>query len=390
MKDFISNNFYIEKETNVSQIDLAYKMTESVDKEYVEYVYRGNFSEKITESILGLTDAKFVNDKDVSGSRKKISSILIEALQNVIRHQDKSEDEDVDNKSLFVIQKTKDSIFISTGNVIENKNILELEQYLSEIKSHNNESLKKAYQKKMTDGIISEKGGGGLGIIGMARRTKGRVDYYFKKINDSYSYFYFQIRLVFSDTFKEVINDKLFNLKRISKFHDLLNEENILLNFNGSFAFENLTHLLPIIESHSIGGDKIKKKVFDFTVKALRNIIDFADKFEDEKGNTPKKRNSRGVFLLNKKGKKLYLTAGNLILNDKAIILGSKIRIINKTNPDGLIKIRDYIEQFYAFDVSKKPDLNLIDMKLKNDNNIYYLFKNINPKTSYFILQLVI
>ncbi len=390
MKDFISNNFYIEKETNVSQIDLAYKMTESVDEECVEYVYRGNFSEKITESILGLTDAKFVNDKDVSGSRKKISSILIEALQNVIRHQDKSEDEDVDNKSLFVIQKTKDSIFISTGNVIENKNILELEQYLSEIKSHNNESLKKAYQKKMTDGIISEKGGGGLGIIGMARRTKGRVDYYFKKINDSYSYFYFQIRLVFSDTFKKVINDKLFNLKRISKFHDLLNEENILLNFNGSFAFENLTHLLPIIESHSIGGDKIKKKVFDFTVKALRNIIDFADKFEDEKGNTPKKRNSRGVFLLNKKGKKLYLTAGNLILNDKAIILGSKIRIINKTNPDGLIKIRDYIEQFYAFDVSKKPDLNLIDMKLKNDNNIYYLFKNINPKTSYFILQLVI
>lgn len=379
-----------DNQYNIRQIDLAYELTKYIDEDYFEYVYRGYFSENITENILNLNNAKFINDTEAFAYRNRISYFIIESLQNVIRHQDMSDNQTIDDEGLLVIQKTNNSIYITTANVISNENIPVLEAYLKKIKKLNPEELKAEYQKILLDGVISEKGGGGLGIITMARRTDGHIQFKFKKINDEFSYYYYQIQLILNKEENKESVSELISLKRISRFHELLNTENILLNFNGSFAFQNLESLLPVIESHSIGGKLVKQKVFELTVKLIRNIIDFADEFIKDEPDTGL-RNSRGVFLLSKINGNLYLTAGNVILNEKTRILGNKINIINNTKEESLIKIRDYINEFYKPDISNKPDINLIDMRLKNNcNKIKFIFKKINQKTSYFILQLVI
>ncbi len=385
MKDTELHN--IETSVNQSQIDLAYDMTKSIDEDFIEYVYRGIFSEDITLNILNLTEAKFVNDNDAHKKQKRISYLLIESLQNVIRHGDVPEDKNLNKESLLVIQKTKDSIYITTGNIIKNENIKKLNDYLTSIKNSSKKEITEKYNKTLLDGIITEKGGGGLGILTMIRRTGGRFKYEFKKINDNYSYYYYQIQITLSNNFIEKENFDLISLDRISKFHNLLNEENIILNFNGSFAFKNLENILPFIETHSIGGKEIKQRVFDLTVKTIKNIVSYADNFSKD---SDKSKNGRGVFLLSNKNGKLYLTAGNLILNEKTILLSNKINIINDTDPKSLIKIRDYLQQFYSLSESKQPDLSLINMKLTNKSNINYIFKKIDSYISYFILQLVI
>ena len=371
----------------INQIDLAYEMTKLVDEDFIEYVYRGNFTENITGNILNLTEAKFVNDVDIVNSKKRISYLLIESLQNVIRHHDKIEDDKIKSKSLFVIQKTSDSIYITTANIIKNKKVEAFDGYLKRISSMNQEELKKEYHTVLNNGIISEKGGGGLGIITMARRSDGHIHYRFETIDEKYSYYYFQIRLIFAENSKAELS-QLVHLDRISKFHTILNKENILLNFNGTFAFKNLESMLPIIEAHSVGGMHVMQKVFNLTVKLLRNIVNYADEFEEDESNQGK--NSRGVFLLSKKGGRLMLTAGNLILNDKVIILKNKIDILNHTTNESLIKIKDYLEKFYFEDINNKPDISLIEMKLNNEKDIHYQFVRLNSKTSYFIIQLVI
>jgi len=378
----------INTSVNKSQIDLAYEMTKSIDDDFIEYVYRGNFSENITLNILNLTEAKFINDKDAHKKQKRVSYLLIESLQNVIRHGDTAKDKNVNNESLLVIQKTKKSIYITTGNIIEHKNIKELNDYLISIKEASKEELNKKYNKTLLDGIITEKGGGGLGLLTMIRRAKGKFKFDFKKINDSYSYYYYQIQITIIEDNNQTENLELISLDRISKFHDLLNKENILLNFNGSFAFKNLENILPFIESHAIGGQDIKQRVFDLTVKTIKNIVKYADNFS--KNVELANKNGRGVFILSNKDGKLFLTAGNLILNKKTVLLSNKINIINQTDHNSLIKIRDYLEKFYSFSETKQPDLSLINMKLKNKSNINYTFKRIDKNLSYFILQLVI
>lgn len=385
MKDTELQN--VNKSVNQSQIDLAYDMTKSIDEDFIEYVYRGVFSEDITLNILNLTEAKFVNDDDAYKKQKRISYLLIESLQNVIRHGDVPKDDRLNKESLLVIQKTKVSIYITTGNIIKNENIKKLNNYLTEIKNSSKKELTEKYNKILLDGIITEKGGGGLGILTMIRRAEGRFKYDFKKINDAYSYYYYQIQITLNPNFKEKEKFELISLDRISKFHNLLNKENIILNFNGSFAFKNLENILPFIETHSIGGHEIKQRVFDLTVKTIKNIVSYADNYSDKNKKT---KNGRGVFLLSNKNGKLFLTAGNLILNEKTILLSNKINIINSTDPKSLVKIRDYLQQFYSLSESKQPDLSLINMKLTNKSNINYVFKKIDSKISYFILQLVI
>lgn len=377
----------INNDVNISQIDLAYDMTKSIDDDFIEYVYRGNFSENITLNILNLTEAKFVNDKDSHKKQKRISYLLIESLQNVIRHGDIPVNSELDSESLLVIQKTKNSIYITTGNIIANNNIKKLNDYLTSIKEATKEELDKKYNKTLLDGIITEKGGGGLGLLTMIRRAKGKFKYDFKKLDDSYSYYYYQIQITLKEEHGNISCINLISLDRIAKFHDILNKENVLLNFNGSFAFKNLEDILPFIESHSIGGKEIKQRVFDLTVKTIKNIVKYADNFDSVESTN---RNGRGVFILSNKNGKLYLTAGNLILNKKTVLLSNKINIINNTDPASLIKIRDYLEQFYSYSETKQPDLSLINIKLKNKSNINYTFKRINSDISYFILQLVI
>lgn len=375
---------------NISQAELAYDLTKYSDKDYFEFVYRGHFSENITENILSLNEAKFVSDEETSAYRNRISYFLIESLQNVIRHQDIADNNNISDEGLLVIQKTNNSIYITTANVISNENIPALENYLKKIKTLTPQELKKEYQKILLDGVITEKGGGGLGIITMARRTDGHIQYKFKKADDNFSYYYYQIQIIINDKKDKTGSCDLISLERISAFHDLLNNENILLNFNGTFAFKNLESLLPVIESHSMGGKLLQQKVFDLTVRLIKNIIDFADDFygDDKKSEI---RDSRGVYLLSNQKGKLFLTAGNVILNKKSVILKNKIDMINKISESSLIKIRDYLSEFFKSDISKKPDINLIDMRLKNNGNkIKHTFKKINEKVSYLILQLII
>ncbi len=40
---------------------------------------------------------------------------------------------------------------------------------------------------------ISSKGGGGLGLVDIARKTGNKLGYTFKKYNDKYSFFYLDI-----------------------------------------------------------------------------------------------------------------------------------------------------------------------------------------------------
>jgi len=377
-----------ELHKNNAQIKLVYELAKSVRDEYFEYFYRGHFTAKITESILSLTEAKFTHDRDAAKIKKKISFVMIECLQNITRHQDSPNDSKIKDSGMFVLQRTRNKVIVTTGNIILNDKISDLEGHLLKIRDLNQDELKIYYQEVLSNGIISEKGGAGLGLIAMARRTNGKIDFKFKNIDETYSYFYLQnaMELEESDGLSENV-ESLLSLERLSKFHDLLNIENVLLNFNGEFAFDKLETILPILEAQNAVENNSKQTAYDLTVKLLKNIIYFAD---NEFDNGDGKRSNRGIFLLSKKDENVFLTAGNYILKSKALILRNKIDLMNKTSVESLVKINKYLKEFFLLDESKNPDLSLLDMKLKSKNDLFYSFTSVNETRSFFTLQIVV
>ena len=55
------------------------------------------------------------------------------------------------------------------------------------------EEIKELYKFILNHQRISAKGGGGLGLVDIARKTGNKLEYAFKDYNENYSFFYLDI-----------------------------------------------------------------------------------------------------------------------------------------------------------------------------------------------------
>jgi hypothetical protein len=89
-----------------------------------------------------------------------------------------------------MIGKKDDSYFIITSNKVTRSKMHDLESAIKQVNDASKEDLKEMYRKQITEGRISEKGGAGLGLIEIAKRTRNKLVYQFLPIGDEESFFF--------------------------------------------------------------------------------------------------------------------------------------------------------------------------------------------------------
>jgi hypothetical protein len=94
-----------------------------------------------------------------------------------------------------MIGKLEKGYSIITGNYILNENISALKNRLDEVNSLNKDELKEYYKKVLNNGEMSLKGGGGLGMIDIARKTGEKLEYNFLEIDNKVSFFTLNIKV---------------------------------------------------------------------------------------------------------------------------------------------------------------------------------------------------
>ncbi len=141
---------------------------------------------KIIEEVLG----SISTDRS---SHKRFFYIIVEAIQNVFRHQNEEGRSKVE--SLFIIGRHKSEPYIMTANPVSSEQVPELEDRLQHLASLSNEQLKDLYRNKLTSGERSAAGGGNLGLIEIARKSGNTLEYGFEKVDDDVSYFVLRIQL---------------------------------------------------------------------------------------------------------------------------------------------------------------------------------------------------
>jgi hypothetical protein len=129
--------------------------------------------------------------------RKKVYNVLVESLQNLYHHVDKVpddfEDQTSDKFGLLIVEKVENGYKIITGNFVHADNIEKLEEKIKRINRSTHEEIKELYKFILNHQRISAKGGGGLGLVDIARKTGNKLDYTFKQYNDNYFFFYMNI-----------------------------------------------------------------------------------------------------------------------------------------------------------------------------------------------------
>jgi hypothetical protein len=170
--------------------------SEQTDEDIILY-YKGNVDSDVINHILDTVEDKMVEVNEQSKLRKKVYNVLVESLQNLYHHVDRVPEDFEDQKSekfgLLAVKKINNGYKIITGNFVQSENIEKLEEKIKRINRSSHEEIKELYKFILNHQRISAKGGGGLGLVDIARKTGNKLEYAFKQYNEKYSFFYLDI-----------------------------------------------------------------------------------------------------------------------------------------------------------------------------------------------------
>jgi hypothetical protein len=159
--------------------------------------YKGNVDSDVINNVLDTVEDKMVAINELSRLRKKVYNVLVESLQNLYHHVDKVpedyEDQTAERYGMLAVLKVENGYRIITGNFVHVDNVEKLEDKIKRINRSSHEEIKELYKFILNHQRISAKGGGGLGLVDIARKTGNKLVYAFRKYNDLYSFFYLDI-----------------------------------------------------------------------------------------------------------------------------------------------------------------------------------------------------
>ncbi|HOF20363.1 MAG TPA: SiaB family protein kinase [Bacteroidales bacterium] len=159
--------------------------------------YKGNVDSDLINYVLDTVEEKLAKMDEQPRLRKKVYNVLVESLQNLYHHVDKVpedfEDQHSEKFGILRIEKIPTGYKIVTGNFIQTDNAKELKEKIMRINRSTREEIKELYKFILNHQRLSAKGGGGLGLVDIARKTGNKLDYTFRRYNDDYFFFYLDI-----------------------------------------------------------------------------------------------------------------------------------------------------------------------------------------------------
>lgn len=155
--------------------------------------YKGSITSELINEILEAVEEKLEKVNESGKTRKKLYNVLVESMQNLFHHIEETHEgieEDLEPKfGVLVVERDGEQYNVITGNFINNKKIKFLKEKIDKINSMSKDELKDMYKFILNHQKISAKGGGGLGLVDIARKTGKDISYEFYPYNENYSFF---------------------------------------------------------------------------------------------------------------------------------------------------------------------------------------------------------
>ncbi len=147
----------------------------------------GEFSQDTVDELSSRAEELMLESGEKKGAVKKVFSILIEALQNIRLHGEK--DEEDQQTAFLILAQREESHSITVGNLIRNSDLDTISENLERINGLGRDELKDLYMEVLTNGMISSRGGAGLGFITIAMKSRSPLHYQVDSCGDQLSCF---------------------------------------------------------------------------------------------------------------------------------------------------------------------------------------------------------
>ncbi|MCR5455699.1 MAG: SiaB family protein kinase [Bacteroidales bacterium] len=360
-------------------LDFIYNHFRDIEKDDLEYVYRGEVTAHLVMNILELAKTNLAKADDTRRMRSRIYYIMGEGLQNITAHQAVGGDT-VDNSAIVVIYKKRHKYIIATGNLMNRDSETALRNKLEKINHLDADGLKEFSRETRTLVGFTSEGGASLGLIEMAKRSGNKLDYLIKPVDETHSYFYLTTEIDTSGK-GDIENDETsYTIQDLIDVHENFNRNNYNLSFKGDFDQENLLSLLSILKS-GMSETKTRIKLYGVMVELLQNIVKHAD---NKVGYTGWKA---GVFYIKEHADKFSLMAGNYIDKVKSAALSSRIERIDAMDSTSLAK--EYNKILFNFNNDPvSTGLGFIDIRRKSGSKIEYSIVDAGEGRDFFMAKI--
>jgi hypothetical protein len=348
--------------------------------------YRGDFADEITVRLIDISDLQFHGPADRLNMRKKVAFLMAECFQNVIRHGEISPYEVglPQYSGFFMTRNISGDYIIASGNLIESQYVTNLKGKIENINKLSPVELKDLYMKVLGTDELTSKGGAGLGLIEMARKSGRKLESYFRDINDKLAFFYLQILIGVVDNNVLRVPSDNHSISNSVELNELLTRNNVLMAYQGDFRQDSILPLLNMINRNiqNIQTENyLYKTIFHVLVEMLQNIMHHGYTYNDKR---------EGIFTIAVSQKKFNICAANYVENDKSLYLKE---ILEKflTHSNG--ELKDMYKQILREgprETNGGAGLGLIDIIRSSSILPDYKLIKIDDEKSLFYLNVVI
>ena len=282
-----------------------------IQNDKLSLFYAGDFSDEITVRLIDLSELSFTSSKGRATMKKKVSFLMAECFQNVIRHTDidPGTGDTASYSGFFMTRNIGGNYYIASGNLIHNEDITGLQSKIDDLNNLNKQELKELYMNVLDTGSISAKGGAGLGLIDMARKSGKKLDAQFLRVNDKLTNFYLQI-FIDKEGQEEFTPGKHLDDSKAVLLNDLMRKNNVILAYQGDFNQDSILPILTMIDQNMAtnpAGRGFNKNLYHEMVEILQNIMHHG---YTESGKT------EGIFAIGIRDNLYIVDAANYIRND--------------------------------------------------------------------------
>jgi hypothetical protein len=151
-------------------------------------VYKGPLSHETMKFFTHMAEERITRRCADPSVTRKVFHVMVEMLQNVTRHSADTDDQGSGN-GIFVIGERKDYYYIITGNTVLSQEVRELEDSIESLNLLSRDELNDLHKQQIMAGDISLKGGAGLGLIDILRKTGEKYAYQFIRLDNNYHFF---------------------------------------------------------------------------------------------------------------------------------------------------------------------------------------------------------
>ena len=177
--------------TGIDYMGLVMTYHDNMRDNRLNLVYEGEINQSITKAFTSLAEQNLNEENEEKAVVRKVYHVMVECLQNIYKHSDPLAPNSPGRRShgIILIGHDDGGYIISTGNSIDKSKESGIKNLLDGINAMDREQLKESYKNQMKDGMLTEKGGAGLGFIDISRKTGSKLDYRFETIDEKNSFF---------------------------------------------------------------------------------------------------------------------------------------------------------------------------------------------------------